>query len=319
MSFLHRYAIVLKVKLCGAAYSFRHFRKLCGRLRPPFCSRSVSVVSDCPGTPLVSVLMGVYYRREDTDLLKRSVESILNQSFSDFELLICDDGSRKEALQLLDGYAERDGRLRLIRPGDKLDLASKLNTCLRCARGAFIARMDDDDCSHTDRFKKQLEQLESHEEIAFVGCNVTLVCQGEPLGTRALPEYPEIRDFYLVQPFVHPALVFRREALEAVNGYSESPRQILCEDYDLLLRLYAAGFRGMNLQEVLLDYTIPATAKGSRTMRHRWNEVLTRYDRYRELGILPSAAPYVVKPLAVGLIPEAILKKIKRKGIGNGQ
>ena len=67
----------------------------------------------------------------------------------------------------------------------------------------------------------------------------------------------------------------------------------------------------MNLQENLLDYTLPQTAKGSRKMRHRWNETVTRYCRFRELGILPQALPYVIKPLAVGLLPEPVLRRLK--------
>ena len=86
---------------------------------------------------------------------------------------------------------------------------------------------------------------------------------------------------------------------------------MLCEDYDLLLRLYEKGFRGANLQECLFDYTLPETAKGSRRMRHRWNEVVTRFQRFRALGRLPKALPYVVKPIVVGLLPEKFLEKVK--------
>ena len=270
------------------------------------------------GNPRVSVLMGVYYCREDTGLLRRSVDSILSQSMGDIELLICDDGSNKQAQTLLEGYAQQDQRVRLIRPGDKLDLASKLNACLRQARGKFIARMDDDDFSRADRFSRQVQAMEDHPEIGFIGCNVRLVCGGVCVGERRLPEQPEVRDFYMVQPFIHPALMFRREVLEAVGGYSESPRQRLCEDYDLLLRIYATGHRGMNLQEPLVDYTIPETAKGNRKMKHRWNETVTRYQRFRQLGILSRAIPYVIKPLAVGLLPEKLLCRVKRKNDENG-
>ena len=99
--------------------------------------------------------------------------------------------------------------------------------------------------------------------------------------------------------------------MEAVNGYSEDKSVILCEDYDLLLRLYAKGFYGANLQEVLFDYTIPATVKGNRKMRHRWNEAVTRYRRFKELELFPIALPYVVKPIAVGFLPKFILKRLK--------
>lgn len=263
-------------------------------------------------TPSVSVIMGVLYKRESLSLLRRSVESVLKQSFMDFELLICDEGSSQQAMNLLEKYTEQDPRVRLIRPGNKIDLASKLNACLKEARGKYIARMDDDDYSYTLRFQKQLSALKRNEQIAFVGCNVNLWCEGKIVGSRAFPAFPQVKDFYMTQPFIHPSLVFLREALEAVGGYSEHRWQVLCEDYDLLLRLYAKGHYGMNLEEPLLDYTISTDGKGSRRMRHRWNEAVTRYTRFKELGVLPKALPYVIKPLLVGLIPRELLSNIKK-------
>lgn len=261
--------------------------------------------------PLISVLMGVYYQRPETALLERSVSSILNQTAADFELLICDDGSTREAQLLLERAACRDSRIRLIRRERRYALAEKLNACLCQSQGALIARMDDDDFSRPDRFAKQAAALEAHPDVAFVGSNVELCCDGLSAGTRRLPDRPSVEDFFWTQPYIHPALMFRRDALLSVGGYSESPRCLLCEDYDLLLRLYAKGCRGMNLQESLLTYTVPARAKGARRMRHRWNEAVTRFCRYKELNALPRALPYVVKPLAVGLLPEPVLQKLK--------
>lgn len=267
----------------------------------------------CSDTPLVSVLMGVRYCAADTAVLERSVASILGQTLSDFEFLICADGSSPEALAYLNTAAQRDGRIRLVAEPNALSLPVKLNACFRESRGAFLARMDDDDLSHPERFERQLRFLREHPEAAFVGCNAALVRGGTPVGMRRLPEKPTVRDFYMTQPYLHPALVFRRQALAAVGGYSTDRHCLLCEDYDLLLRLYAKGFTGCNLQEPLLDYTLPATAKGSRTMAHRWNETVTRARRFRELGVLGQAWPYVLKPLAVGLMPECLLAYCKKQ------
>jgi len=266
--------------------------------------------------PLISVLMGVYYRRASLDLLKRSVESILNQSLADFELLICADGSSDASMELLKELAEKEPRIRLVYLKKRLDLASKLNACLREAKGLYIARMDDDDFSLPQRFSKQIKALEEDNSVAFVGSNVSLWREGVCRGERCFAKYPKIKDFYITQPFIHPTLMFRKEVLDKIGGYSEGRRQVLCEDYDLLLRLYEAGYCGMNLQEKLLDYTIPVKAKGNRKMRHRWNEAVTRYQRFRDLKLLPKAWPYVVKPLVVGLMPGAILEKIKRTSTG---
>lgn len=265
------------------------------------------------GGPLISVLMGVYYQSPDMGRLARSVNSILSQTHENLELLICDDGSSLDAVRLLDRLAGEDERIRLIRRGDLVSLPVKLNACLEEASAQWIARMDDDDYSYPLRLEKQLNYLNTHPDTAFAGCNVNLIREGVSMGQRRFPEKPEVRDFYMTQPFIHPTLLFRREVLEVVHGYSEDRHCLLCEDYDLLLRLYAAGYQGVNLQEVLLDYTIPATAKGSRTMRHRWNEAVTRYHRFRELGAFPGALPYVIKPLAVGLLPEQALCWLKER------
>lgn len=262
--------------------------------------------------PLISVLMGVLYRRESVNLLERAIRSIQNQTYSNWELLICDDGSTETAWQYLNEIAIQDERIHLIRGCKKTDLASKLNWCLAQAKGSYIARMDDDDWSDPQRFEKQLRAFEYKPAIAFVGSNVRLWRDEHVAGVWELPEQPRVRDFLFVQPFVHPTLMFRRKALEAVGGYCEEPRCLGCEDYDLLLRLYEAGFTGMNLQEPFLVYTLPAVGRKKRTMALRWNEGKTRYIRFKTLGLLPGALPYVIKPVLVGLLPKSLLIRLKR-------
>lgn len=264
------------------------------------------------GNPAISVLMGVCYVRKNAALLQRSVLSILEQDFCDFELLICDDGSNEEAKHILEEFAAKDKRIRLLRPGNVTQLAAKLNVCLRSAKGKYVARMDDDDFSHPNRFVKEVAVLEQNPQYAFVGSNVALIQNGLLIGRRVLPEHPAVEDFFWTQPFVHPALMFRKSALNVIGGYCEEAYCDHCEDYDLLLRLYAHGLRGMNIQEVLFDYTSPSI-KGNRTMRHRWNEVMTRWKRYHELNVLPKALPYVLKPLVVGVLPDSLLLRAKQR------
>lgn len=261
--------------------------------------------------PIVSVLMGVYYRKTDLFFLKRSLKSLLVQSISDLEILICDDGSTEDACKYLSDMAQQDSRIQLIRTGKLFSLPEKLNACLTKATGTWIARMDDDDYAHVDRFECQIAFMKQHPEIAFVGCQANLWKSGKIVGVRHFPELPTIKDFYFTQPYLHPALMFRKEALMSSKGYSTNKYCILCEDYDLLLRLYHLGYQGANLSKVLIDYTIPETAKGNRKMKHRWNEMITRFRRFKELGVLPSAFPYVFKPIVVGLIPDKILCCVK--------
>ena len=260
--------------------------------------------------PMVSVIMGV---RNGGAELSPAVNSILAQTVHKFEFVICDDGSTDDTRTRLGRYALQDSRVCVLHNAENRGLAAALNQCFRLAKGQYIARMDADDLSAPQRLERQIAYLEQHPEVAFVGCVAHLKRNGAPVGIRSFPERPTVRDFYMTQPFLHPTLVFRREALEAVGGYCEDRHCVLCEDYDLLLRLYAKGFYGANLQEALFTYTLPPTAKGNRKMHHRWNEVVTRWRRFRELKVLPGALPWVVKPLVVGLSPTWLLERIKEK------
>lgn len=262
---------------------------------------------------LISVVMGAYYHRKTVDLLKRSVQSILKQTYDNFEFIICDDGSSQEAVEYLEYCAQQDTRIRLIRGLNRTDLATKLNACISASRGEFIARMDDDDYSYPERLSVQIKYLQSHPEVSFVGCWVRLIQDGYPIGIRKMPEKPTVEDFLFTQPFVHPTLIFRKEVLEDIGGYSEKKYCEGCEDYDLLLRLYQYGYQGVNLAQTWFDYSLPNKGTTNRTFHMRVNEMKTRYIRYKSLNLLPEALPYVLKPIAVGMLPKKVLEIIKQK------
>lgn len=268
---------------------------------------------------MISVAMGVRCSDDDSTHLEQAVRSILNQRYENLELLICRNGSGVQANRLLMEIANQDARVRLLDDGADTpmasglisDLAARLNRCIGAARGDYVARMDDDDVSFPERLERQMAYLHDHPEIAFVGSNVELIQNEASAGMRVLPEHPTVKDFLFVQPFIHPALMFRKDALIAVGGYCEALRCGGCEDYDLLLRLYELEYRGANLRTPCLRYRLPDIGKKKRTFHARVNEMKTRYIRFRSLGLLPKALPYVVKPIAVGFLPEAVLRKLK--------
>ena len=271
----------------------------------------------CTDQPLISVIMGVRHPEEDVSALVCSVESILQQTYQNLELLICEDASSRQAKDVLCRYAQSDGRICLIDGKAAETLAEKLNRCLKAAKGTFIARQDDDDVSAPERLERQIGFLLSHAEISFVGCNVELMQGGAFAGMRTFPEYPTPRDFLFVQPFIHPTLLFRKEALETVGGYCAEKRCDGCEDYDLLLRLYAAGMAGANLQKAYFQYSIPLPGQSKRTLSMRIRESRVRWARFQQLGMLPGALPYVIKPVLVGLLPNRLLAVLKRRVYGH--
>lgn len=260
---------------------------------------------------IISVIMGIKYTRKELNTLKRSLDSILAQTYPKFELIICERGSIEEARCLLEKYVSTDSRIKLIDGSDAKSFSEQLNICLKNSQGKWIARMDDDDYSYPERFEKQLGFLKGHLDYGFVGCNVDLVQDGINSGKWIFPERPQVRDFLFSMPFVHPALLFRRESLEAVGGYSTLACCERCEDYDLLLRLYEHGFCGANMQEVLFAYSLPHNGISTRNFKDRVNESKMRFVRFRKLNLLPGAFFYAIKPMAVGIIPAHLLKHLK--------
>lgn len=253
--------------------------------------------------------MGIYNGAETMDA---AISSICDQTFPDWEFIICDDCSSDATVKKVKEWCSKDRRIKLIQNPCNRGLAASLNHCLEYAKGAYIARMDDDDFSYPERFDKQLSFLERHEEFAFVSSIVDCYDGEQIVRNHFLRKAePQKRDFLSGTQFVHPATMFRRECLEKVNGYKEGRETRRTEDYDLFMRLYANGFKGYNIQTPLLRYTINKNAMKTKALyRYRFDEAKIRYRGFKELGLLPKGFIYVIRPLIVGLIPKRLIWKI---------
>ena len=266
--------------------------------------------------PKISVLMGTYNDRRA--YAAQAIDSILGQTFDALELIICDDGSEEAYFQWLRDYCQKDQRILLLRNPKNKGLSAALNRCLRYASGDYIARMDADDISRQDRLERQAVFLDRHKEYAFVGCSARLIAEHGPWGERRLQRRPVRRSFLSTSPFIHPAVMLRREVLEASGGYQESRKALRAEDYELFMRLYAQGWRGYNLPQLLLDYREDRTSYKKRRYRYRFCECLVRLEGFRRLGILKGHLRYVLKPLAAGLVPAFVMRKIRAERFRSG-
>ena len=257
----------------------------------------------------ISVLISVY-NPENSRQLFQAVRSIISQTFSDWEMILYDDGSAKAYEPVIQKAAAMDSRIRYIRGKKNRGLAHALNAGLTLAKGEYIARMDGDDISKPERFAREYEFLESHPEYQWVGSNTELIDADGKWAVRKMPEIPEKRDFLNYSPYIHPSVMFRKEVLLEYRGYKESRRG---EDYELFMRLHAAGLRGYNLQENLFQYREDAVTYGHRKYRYQIEEVGIRFAGFRSLGLLnPKTLPYVLKPLATGLVPNRLLASVKK-------
>jgi glycosyl transferase family 2 len=184
--------------------------------------------------PLVTVLMAVH---NGGAFLRESIDSILSQTFADFEFLIVDDGSTDRSQEVVLSYT--DPRIRLLVNDRNRGLSASLNRGLREARGTYVARQDADDISEATRLEREVAHLEKHRDVALLGTCYTKIDEaGKFLGHRRLPlDYVQIRWSLLFYcAFAHTSVMFRRRlVMERVGTYDES--YAYAQDYDLWWRI----------------------------------------------------------------------------------
>lgn len=260
--------------------------------------------------PKVSILMSVY---NCADTVERSINSIVSQTFTDWEFIICDDGSSDNTYGLLKSYAQREPRIILIKNEKNKGLSYSLNHCLKKAKGIYCARMDGDDLCDSTRLEKQVEFLDKHSEYGFVSTRMT---RFDEKGTYQVPEpiesySPPIKAFIKGSPFCHAPVMIRKSVYDAVNGYRDIPQTMGVEDYDLWFRIYARGYKGYILQEPLYHMFDGNGAAKRRTFKRRINEAWVRKEGYKILNIPILYRIYILKPIIIGLIPQCIYKIIR--------
>jgi len=197
----------------------------------------------------VTVLMPAYNAEKH---LEAAIESILDQTFKDFEFLVIDDGSKDKTWKIIQEYAKTDKRIIPIRNDKNLKLAGVFNQGVHLAHGEYIARMDSDDWSYPTRLEKQFKFMENNPEVVIVGSSVDICHENlEKIYTRNYgANDSEIRKkIFRYSPFCHPAVMVRKNPLQSCGGYN--PLLILGEDYDIYFRLGKKG-KFANLPETLM-------------------------------------------------------------------
>jgi glycosyltransferase involved in cell wall biosynthesis len=205
-------------------------------------------------TKKITVVMSVFNAEK---YLVDAVESILNQSYTDFEFIIFEDASTDNSLQILEEFEKKDNRIKLIK--NTVNLGSKgfilnLNRGLEMANTEFIARMDADDISEPDRFEKQLNYLEKNRNIFMVGSDIQLIDK-DGKNIRLLPAISSDNDIKKNMlrkiTMYHPALLFRNDKK---IRYRE--KMYYCEDYDLYFQMITEKYTFGNINESLLKYRV---------------------------------------------------------------
>lgn len=241
-------------------------------------------------TPRISVLLPSFNAAR---YISSAIESIRSQSLNDFELLILDDGSTDNTLEVAREAAHADCRIIIIE-GQHRGLSENLNLGLNIARGEFIARMDADDVSLKSRFALQVSFLDSHPEYGAIGAQAIRMDEDDlPIGPWHVPlSHEEIDKTHISGAgvaIIHPAVMMRRDIVMKINGYR--PQYDTAEDYDLFLRMSESSRLG-NLSDTLLRYRVhEKSVTLSKIELQRRRSRLALIDAWRRRHMVDSLPP----------------------------
>ncbi len=258
----------------------------------------------------VSIIMGIY---NCANTLGQAIDAILAQTYTNWELIMCNDGSKDNTAVVAEEYVNKyPNKIKLIHNDKNRGLNYTLNHCLQEVSGEYVARMDGDDVCSKERLEKEINYLETHPEIALVSCNMELYDEEGVFGVVKYKEEPVLKDFLKTSQFCHAGCMIRTKVIKELGGYSESDKFLRVEDYELWVRLYLAGYKGYNLQEVLYSMRDDRNAVGRRTLKNRKNESRVIMKVCKE-GKFPFYLRfYALKPIIKWFVPSFFLKRLHK-------
>ena len=255
--------------------------------------------------PAISVIMSV---KNGADCLDKSIQSILNQSFADFEFIICDDGSTDSTKDVLTKYMERDKRIKVLRNKQSQGLAYSLNRCIGASKSNILARQDADDWSDEKRLEIQYKFVMEHPEYAIVGTQWYNVSGDGHLKQSNVKALPSAKDQIKGGLFLHPTWMMRKDQIAKVGYYTANKYTKRSQDYHLSMKVLGEGMLIYNMPDTLYYYsaddsTIARSINWKRVKGLMW----IRWDGYRRNKLPFWCYVYVFKPVIANLIPKSIM------------
>ena len=254
----------------------------------------------------IDVIMSVY-NCEDT--LREAIDSILNQTYSNIRMIICNDASTDNTQMILDEYLkEYPEKIICLKNDETKRLAYSLNYCLQFADAEYIGRMDGDDISEKTRFEKQIAFLKQHPEYSVVGTGMGMFTDRPDVFWEKHPVIdPDRYTLKNCVPFNHATILAKAEMYRVLGGYTVSERTKTGQDYDLWFRFYSKGFAGQNIDLPLYFCRETLGTFRRRSFKYRWNEYKTTLYGFK---LLKYPFKWYLKPtlgLLKGLVPAKIL------------
>lgn len=251
--------------------------------------------------PQISVLMSVY---NGLPYLAEAVDSILAQSFTNFEFIIIDDCSNDDSGEMLEKYARKDGRIKLVKNTARLGLGANLKHGVEIAKGEWIARMDADDVAISTRLYKQYEYVMLHPEVDILGSFAADIdASGKQNGERRVPTgHKDIVKYIWTCPIIHPTAFMKKSSLLKAGSYGTEKRR---QDYALWFRCAAAGLKFANLPEPLLKYRFTGDYFNRNNLPALLTQVKIGWKGCWQVKASPIAYLGVAVPLVKGILPKS--------------
>lgn len=250
--------------------------------------------------PLVSVVMSEY--STDINLLKKSISSILNQTYTNLEFIIIDDCGKNNLHEIVKEF--NDDRIKIYKNECNKGLVYSLNRALYEAKGKYIVRMDTDDWSFPERISKQVEFMESND-YDVVGSNVIFFDGEKEWGKTKKSGIVDRKQLLHSCTLIHPTIIAKKDTLISVKGYSDYNR---CEDYALWIKLYSKGYKLYIMEDTLLKYHLSITDYKKRDLKTRKGFFQLLKKEYNKLNpTLLNKITIYSKTIIAGIAPHKLM------------
>lgn len=259
----------------------------------------------------ISVIMAEY--NTTPQYLRESIESILSQTFRDFDFIIIDDCGTNNLAKIVESYA--DPRIKIVRNRQNSGLVASLNTAIEKADGEYLVRMDTDDIAMPNRIETLYKAVLANPEYAVIGSRAVEFSDRGEKGILSSEGEKTGRNIMRGDVPVHPSVIMKKEIIKKVGGYPSFNR---AEDLALWCELVLAGQKIYVLDDVLLRYRVNDDDYTKRKLRNRKGEIKVRMYYYPKLGAGPVEYFRVVKSIIAGVLPAQLVNAIRRKYILKG-
>jgi len=261
--------------------------------------------------PLVSVVLPAYNAEK---FLKKAIQSIINQDYNNFELLVINDASTDKTKNIIKKLAQKDKRIKTLHNKTNQKIARSLNRAIKAAQGKYIVRADADDICHPQRISTQVAFMEKNSNVIICGSAINIInVRGAKTGSRFYNQFDkEIRKkIFRYSPFCHPSIIFRRK--KALTAGLYNPYLDCAQDYELYFRLGKLGAFA-NLDKKL--YSLRFHGKSTSALKSRRQEYLTLLIRakavleYRYRMTLSDKLFWLAQFISMFLIPQTFKLKL---------